>query len=305
MAMHESIFTHARLRYLWVSLILAGGSLLAYLWHDPIGVPNGGTWLGYTLGTVAALLIVWLMWFGIRKRRYASSVGTLRGWLSAHVYLGTSLLLIGLLHSGFQLGWNIHTLALVLMFIVIFSGFFGVYAYVRYPSLMTRNRDSASRQAIIDEIHEIDQNSLQFADAVDPKIHATILRSIERTRLGGGIRALLFPRDDSDSALDQVRDYLDKRDAERRPGQAGRDMPTMFAMVDFLAASAGAGADNKNVSLRKLMDLLARKKSLTGRLSRDLQLQALMEIWLYIHVPLSFALLAALSAHIFSVFFYW
>ena len=32
--------------------------------------PNGGTWLGYTLGTIGALLIVWLMLFGIRKRRY-------------------------------------------------------------------------------------------------------------------------------------------------------------------------------------------------------------------------------------------
>jgi len=303
MAIHETIFSHARQRYLWVSLILVLGSVIAYLVHDPIGVPNGGTWLGYTLGTIAALLIVWLMLFGIRKRRYASSLGTLRGWLSGHVYLGTALLLIGLLHCGFQVGMNIHTLALVLMFVVIFSGFFGVYAYVRYPSLMTRNRDSASRQAIIDEIQEIDQNSLQFADAVDPRIHATILRSIERTRLGGGARALLFPRDDSDSALDQVREYLDKRDKERRPGQAGRDMPTMFAMVDFLAASGGA--DNKNEHLRKLMDLLARKKSLTGRLSRDLQLQALMEIWLYVHVPLSFALLAALTAHIVSVFFYW
>jgi hypothetical protein len=304
MSMHESIFTHARMRYLWMALILLVASSIAYFWHEPIGVPNGGTWLGYTLGTIAAVLILWLMWFGIRKRRYSSSIGTLRGWLSGHVYLGTSLLLITLLHSGFQLGYNIHTLALVLMVIVIFSGFFGVYAYMRYPGLMTRNRDSASRQAIIDEIHDIDQNSLQFADAVDPKIHATILRSIERTRLGGGVRSLLFPRDDSDSALDQVREYLDKRDAERRPGAQTRDMPTMFAMVDFLAASSG-GADNKNVHLRKLMDLLARKKSLTGRLSRDLQLQALMEIWLFIHVPLSFALLAALTAHIVSVFFYW
>jgi hypothetical protein len=303
MSMHETIFSHGRQRYLWISLLLIALSVAAYVWHDPIGVANGGTWLGYTLGSIAAALILWLMLLGIRKRRYSSRMGTLRGWLSAHVYLGTSLLLIALLHSGFQLGWNIHTLTLVLMFVVIFSGFFGVYAYVRYPSLMTRNRDSASRQAIIDEIHEIDQNSLQFADAVDPKIHATILRSIERTRLGGGVRALLFPRDDSDSALDQVRAYLDKRDAERRGGQATREMPTMFAMVDFLAASAGA--DNKNEHLRKLMDLLARKKSLSGRLSRDLQLQALMEIWLYLHVPLSFALLAALIAHVFSVFFYW
>ena len=30
-----------------------------------------------------------------------------------------------------------------------------------------------------------------------------------------------------------------------------------------------------------------------------------MDVWLHIHVPLSFALLAALIAHIVSVFYYW
>ena len=41
------------------------------------------------------------------------------------------------------------------------------------------------------------------------------------------------------------------------------------------------------------------------RVARDIQYQALMEIWLYVHVPLSFALLAALIGHVVSVFFYW
>ena len=30
-----------------------------------------------------------------------------------------------------------------------------------------------------------------------------------------------------------------------------------------------------------------------------------LEIWLYLHVPATFALLAALIAHILSVFLYW
>ncbi len=86
----------------------------SYFWPDPGGPPNGGTWLGYTLGTIGALLIVWLMLFGIRKRRYVHNVGTLRGWLSAHIYLGTTLILIVVLHAGFQLGWNLHTFTFIL-----------------------------------------------------------------------------------------------------------------------------------------------------------------------------------------------
>ncbi|HWT14181.1 MAG TPA: hypothetical protein VN581_00235, partial [Patescibacteria group bacterium] len=121
--MHDSILDYRGFRYLWTALILSIGSIVAYLWHDPIGVPNGGSWLGYTLGTIGALLILWLLWFGVRKRRYSGASGSVRGWLSAHVYLGTTLILIAFLHAGFQVGWNIHTLALVLMLLVIFSGF--------------------------------------------------------------------------------------------------------------------------------------------------------------------------------------
>ncbi|HQW82739.1 MAG TPA: hypothetical protein PLQ74_12850 [Pseudomonadota bacterium] len=300
--MRDSILSFAGARYLWVSLVLVIASAVAYLWHDPIGVPNGGTWLGYTLGTIAATLILWLMAFGIRKRRYGNRLGSMLGWASAHVYLGTALIVITFLHTGFQVGLNIHTLALLLMLLVIASGLFGLFTYLRYPALMTRNRDNTTRQAMLDEIVELDQQALSLADAVDPKIHGAVLRSNERIRIGGSAWRLLRPREDTDSAIDQVRAYLEQRDAEQRSDGNTRDMPTMFAMVDFLSSHA---ADSKNEALRKLMDVLARKKTVTTRLSRDLQLQALMEIWLYLHVPLSFALLGALTAHIVSVFFYW
>ncbi|HZP65190.1 MAG TPA: hypothetical protein VFB32_02685 [Rudaea sp.] len=298
--MHDSILTYGRSRYLWISVALLVASVVAYAWHDPGGPPNGGTWLGYTLGTIGALLIVWLMFFGIRKRSYLGNIGTLRGWLSAHVFLGTSLILIVLLHSGFQVGWNIHTLAFVLMLVVIFSGFFGVFAYLRYPTLMTRNRENATREAMLEEVAEIDQNALALADGIDPKIHAVVLRSIENTRLGGGVWTQLRARDGSDLALDSLHKAIALHEQKQEMRTA--EMPTMFAMVDFLAERA---TDKQGEGMRKLIDLISRKKSLATKVARDMQYQAMMEIWLYIHVPLSFALLAALTAHIVSSFFYW
>ena len=303
--MHQSFLTHANKRYLWAATILLLGALIAYFWHDPIGPPNGGTWLGYTLGTIGALLIVWLLLFGMRKRTYANRVGSLRGWLSAHVYLGTALLVVALLHTGFQFGWNLHTLAFTLMSIVIASGFFGVYAYLRYPHLMTRNRENATRQAMLEEIEEIDGNALALADGIDPTLHKIVLRSIEKTRLGGSAWNLITAKDNSGMALDKARQMLEARgkaESTGAPAPKAEEMPTMFAMVDFLSK----GVDDKaSEALRKLIDLLSRKKSLATRVARDIQFQSLMEIWLYFHVPLSIALLAALTGHIVSVFFYW
>lgn len=301
--MHDSILTHAKSRYLWISIGLSVVSIALYVWHDPGVAPNGGTWLGYTLGTIAALIIVLLLLFGIRKRSYSTNLGSTRGWLSAHIYLGTTLILLVLLHCGFQFGWNLHTFALVLMLIVIFSGFFGVYAYLRYPTLMTRNRESATRDAMLEEIQEIDQNALALADGIAPEIHAVVLRSIENTKLGGGVWTQLRARDGSDIAIARIRAAIEKREtqlgAAPAPMQAGQ---TIIAMVDFLA---GRADDKQSEALRKLIDILSRKRSLATRVARDIQYQAIMEIWLYFHVPLSIALLAALIGHIISVFFYW
>jgi len=55
---------------------------------------------------------------------------------------------------------------------------------------------------------------------------------------------------------------------------------------------------------RKLVSLLGKKRELVRRARRDVQCKALMDIWLYFHVPLSVALLAALIAHVLAVFIY-
>ncbi len=161
--MHESFLAFNKRRYFWLALIITGLAILAYWIDDPQEPANGGTVLGYTLGTIGALLIVWLTWFGVRKRRYASTLGTVQGWLSAHVYLGVALLVIVLLHAGFQFGPNVHTLAFVLMVLVIASGLYGVFIYMKYPERMSENRGGAGRSELLDQLDEIDRRSQRVA----------------------------------------------------------------------------------------------------------------------------------------------
>ena len=129
--MHESILAFNKRRYLWVSLLISALAIAAYWINDPQEPPNGGTPLGYTLGTIGALMILGCTWRCVRKRRYSSTMGTVQGWLSAHVYLGIALIVIVLLHTGFQFGANVHTLAFALMVLVVASGLYGVFFYVR------------------------------------------------------------------------------------------------------------------------------------------------------------------------------
>src|SRR5438128_2320642 len=84
---HESFLAYNRFRFLKWATLAGILSILIYVIDQPYGTRYGGTWAGYTLGTVGALLIFWLTGLGLRKRGYAHDSGRLAARLSAHVYL--------------------------------------------------------------------------------------------------------------------------------------------------------------------------------------------------------------------------
>jgi hypothetical protein len=55
----------------------------------------------------------------------------------------------------------------------------------------------------------------------------------------------------------------------------------------------------------ELYTLLLQKNELLQQARRYMRFKAMLDLWLYVHVPLSIALLAALGAHVISVFLYW
>ena len=275
---HQSILEYARFRWFKASLLLAAASAIAYLWHDPPLKPYGGTWLGYTLGTVGALLILWLTYFGVRKRRYRASATSVQGWLSAHVYLGTALTVIVTLHTGFELGWNVHTLAYVLMMLVIFSGFYGVFVYLRVPRAMTENLGEDTLDGILLRLQDIDREMREKALSLPDTLFALVDASVKGTRLGGTLRRIVSGRDPKCATTAAV----------RRWPEAARSLSGDVARLD-----------------KEVYGLLLQKDQLLERARRDLKHKAVLDFWLYLHVPLAVMLLAALLAHVVSVFLYW
>lgn len=278
MSLHESFLVYRNLLYPKIAAAMTGAALVWYAVDSPRGVPSGSTWLGYTLGTVAALLIVWLMWFGVRKRRYGPGEWRLEAWLSAHVYFGLALVIIATLHTGFRFHWNIHTLAYALMMLVIGSGLFGIYVYARYPRLMTDNRRGETLRSMLIKLSDIDRESRAACLNLPDDFAAAVRISHEETRIGGSLRRQLSGVDSNCGTT------------------------RALARIEELAADVPAKLD---VPVMRLRRELQRKQALVAQVRLDLRYKALMEIWLYVHVPLSFALLAALTAHIVSVFFYF
>jgi hypothetical protein len=297
--MHQSFINFRHYRYGLIAGIASLITLVTYLLDRPRVPPNGGTWLGYTLGTIAALLVIFLALFGIRKRSFRSTIGTAIGWLSAHVYLGLAALLIATLHSGMHFGRNVHTVAYVLMCLVTLSGCWGVYAYVSFPGAMMQQRGNLRRSEFLRQIAELDSSSLELAESISPQITQLLAEGARRTDLGGGnLWKQLRSRDESTL-------LLGIGSAPRRSSLVSN--ANQRALIRTLA-EIRPGRSSSEVALssvQKLLELAGSKAVLLQRLRRETQFAALLRIWLFLHVPLCCALLAALCIHVVTVFLYW
>jgi hypothetical protein len=293
---HQSFVTIGRYRYALMVLAIVVGCAAAYAVQPRVQQPNGGTDLGLTLGSIAAAMIVVLMGYGIRRRVFRRSLGSATRWLSIHVYLGLGTVVIATLHCGFEFGRNIHTLTYLLLCLVVGSGCWGVYAYLRYPALLARVRGNSGREQLLRKVRDLDAQALVLTGSSMPALRELVIDAIRRTRIGGGLWSQLRARDESTLMLAPP----------LHPGYARVvDNTGQRMLIDVLARQQAAGkTPAAKAVLDKLLKVTGDKAVLQRQLQRDIQLQGLMQFWLYLHLPLSFGLLTALAIHIFTVFFY-
>jgi hypothetical protein len=273
-SLHESFLRHANGRWARISGLLCFILILVYLIDKPVPHPKGDTVYGYTLGTIGVLLILWLTALGIRKRTMTRGRWSLKAWTSAHVWLGLSLIVIGTLHTGFHFGWNIHTLAYALMMLVILSGLFGVAVYALLPQRLSENRGELTESQMLEALRALDRQLHAAAQPLTGAAAELVQASLDEDAFGAGLW--------------------------RRLSSAEPQGPTAQALTMGTVAMGQPAA-----AIARVRGLLGEKQGLLARIHRHLHLRALLEIWLYVHVPMTIALIAALIAHIVAVFFYW
>lgn len=278
-AMHDGFLKHAGYRWLKIASVLMLVSIVVYLFVDVSPRHNGGSWYGYTLGTIGALQILWLTLLGVRKRAMTPGSWSLKAWTSAHIYLGLSLIVIGTLHTGFQFGWNIHTAAYAFMMIVIISGIFGIWFYATIPQALSDNRDEMTETQMLESLRSLDRQLHEAAQPLSAEHASLVLQSLEQDPFGGGFF---------------------RRISGKYPNCA-----TRRAQADLRHERAYQPRMGGDDPLDKVDALFQKKEATLARVRRHLRLKALLQVWLFVHVPTTFALIATLSAHIISVFFYW
>jgi len=277
----ENVLNYKNHLWLKISIVVLLLLVISYIFYtNSIQNPNGATFVGLLYGILGLIAIIALMYYGIRKRSYMSNIGTLKGWLSSHIYIGILTLIIVPLHAGFKFGMNVHTLAYVLMAIVVISGIFGAYFYLNFPTGFTRygkellyNQFDEEINKLINQMRTISRGKASY---FKNKTEEAVLLGIPNMQKGWQLLVSNATKD-----LPSQSDYLRqiKNDMNKIPEVERAD----YELISVL-------------SLQKI--------ELQKRFLYQMKIKNILEAWLYIHLPVSFVMIVALTIHIVSEIYY-
>jgi hypothetical protein len=279
--------------------------------------PSGGSPAGLLFGSAGGAIIVFECLLGLRKRFPASPLGRVSTWLRAHAWLGLISFQLILMHSGFRLG---HGLAAVLMWIfaaVVASGMLGIVLQTYIPRRMT---ELVPRETIFEEIPTVVESFRYEADERVEFITADLgLEEQPEYLQAGGIKRYYDPEQRKSNA-EKVRAAVARRKSspqieisqeeraafrehylqEIRPYLFDRPAPLsrkLYATPDAVSAYFGHLRTIMPVAahtvLRDLADIVEERRQLAVQRRLHLWLHG----WLFLHVPLSFALLLLSAVH--------
>lgn len=236
-------------------------SSLALLF-SPTGV------VGHGLGIVGtAMIVIGVVGYGARKRLAAlSRLGELRYWLKLHIFLCTLGPFLVVLHTTFKFG-GIVSIAFWSMVVVVVSGVFGRYVYVRIPK--TLNGRFLSLEAVRERAEELSARLRELAGLSGQELGVVF-----------GTPRLETPNTLTGALTHALREDLSSRARRYR--------------AHLLLRRRGLPAN-----LRREVLALAREESRTLQQAVLLRpFQRLFGYWHVFHLPLAALMFAILGVHI-------
>jgi len=224
--------------------------------------------VGHGYGVVGAgMMIVGVVAYALRRRVSAlSRLGKLRRWLQVHIFLCTLGPYLVVLHTTFRIG-GIVAIAFWSMLLVVASGVFGRYVYVRIPKTIQGHfLTLEALEARREEAAETIRRRFGLGDGIVDRL----LRNARPPRPDGPFQAILIA----------LRWDLGHRRAQRQ----------LEGILDGIGESPRARKD------------LARLLREEGR--RELQIallhpfQRLFRYWHVFHLPLAIVMLLILGVHV-------
>ncbi len=215
-----------------------------------------------------------------------NALGTMAGWLSAHVWYGVAAALLVWFHGGGRCGSTMGMLLNALSYFVIGSGLLGALFWAVGPTWLTR----AERELTIEKASALREHfDRKCADAEEALASAPARRDAAAADVtaceAAAASAAKAAEGSKDKALTKA-----KKDADKALKKAKADVAAIGKEVAALPTE---------VSILQGQRQRVRQES--GRLERY---RALLRGWRLLHVPCSIALLALVAVHVLSIWYY-
>lgn len=268
----------------------------------PVRVTRGGTPLGLIFGIVSFAIFLIAAGLGIRKKRRTWPIGHVQMWMRAHIWLTILTIPLILFHCGFHFGGFMTTALMVLYFVVMVSGFYGLAMQQFIPRLMTQ---TIPHEVVYEQIPHIRRQLLANADAfwkelspLERKEQPALAAAGHGPAHGTGLsteEAEAIERDEQSIAIlarflhDQCYPYLRADNGSNQQLASDRLSDETFRVLRL------------NVSPRWQVRVDAMQQWCTDRrrIDRQARMQHYLHWWLLVHVPLSFALIVITIWHIY------
>jgi hypothetical protein len=281
-----------RRRGLWAGAALTASYV--YVAYAGRGFAHGGSAMGIAYGALGVLAILVLLYFGVRKRSYRSTWGTLDGWLQAHIYIGLLSALVILFHTGFRFRDRVAVAAFAVLLAVVASGLVGAFFYSSLPRRLSEVEGDLMPADLAAQIEQLAAAMVRLATSRSQPFQQVCRGLLAETAPGrlAGWKVMLGGA------------------GRAGAGAAARGMPAGGAggasgQPAPWAAELGRVPAGEQEELRQLLVLSRQRRELLLRLVAQQRYRNLLGAWLYVHLPLSIALLVLVAAHLVAVSYYY
>ncbi len=301
-------------------------TVLATLWffYASLGRadwPPGSSLPGFTFGILGGLIILFEFALWGRKKVRTWRIGRAQVWMRAHIWLGLVTIPLLVYHSGFRLGGTLSTVLLVLLFLVVLSGIWGL---ALQQFLTQRILDDVPAETIYSQIDQVVGLLTSEADrlvlATCGPVEGEEVRAAENglaQQAGTGHLVVGAVR-----SAGRVQGKVLETRAPSKPIPGSEPLRTFFhsTIAPYLQTgdpySPLHSANRAAVlftDLRTKLDpsahgSVAVLESLCDQ-RRQLEVQSWMHFWLHnwlwLHLPLSLALVILMFVHVFVTLKYW
>ncbi|HEX9942674.1 MAG TPA: hypothetical protein VGG03_11695 [Thermoanaerobaculia bacterium] len=272
--------TSASARWRRRALVAFLALIASYVYYYARGAefPHGGSPAGVAYGVLGTLSILILLYFGVRKRSYRSRWGTLESWLQSHIYLGLLAAALILFHTGFRFHDKVAVAAFAVLIVVVASGVWGAVVYTTVPRQLTEVEGDLAPETMAEQLNQFGRTMARLAAG----------RSEPFQKVCQGLLAELMPA--------PLAGWRLLFGAGRQRGRGDEAAP-WAAQISRVPAA-------EQEDLRQLLVLARQRRELHQRLLAQQRYRNLLDVWLYLHVPLSIVLVVLVAAHLIAVFYF-